>query len=442
MPMSGSRRIVGSAPYGEAMTTLPPRWQPQDEAALDAALQDGVLDENHYRDVKRSIGDTPSARKETARDLASFAINGGVLIVGVHEDKAAQTFSLAPQPLAGLPERIEQVAATAIDPPLFVACRSIASSSEAGTGYVIVDVPPSPSAPHMVEGVYFGRGDKTKIRLSDADVLRYHGLREAEESIGYRLLDAEVARDPVERANQQRGRLYLVAHPLRARREVARDFVRATGQYGAADLWSLVDGAEAHIASDVRDFAPQPSMAGHTVRRAEGTARVSEASSGPGRTYKVASSWTDETDLLDIEFREDGGIRVLMGRMTDTWRQGQDGGVQVIADGLAVAYALRVVIWARDLGERVGYRGPWTFGVHAHGLRGLLSSVSIDDWRRYDSDTQAYDADEYRQVTTAQHEEMLSAAGHIAYRLVGRLIRGLGSDRKYSVSLTSPPVDA
>lgn len=419
------------------MPTLPPRWRPEDEDELRQAIADAALEENHYCDVKRSLGDTPSARKETARDLASFAIDGGTLVVGVDEDKEALTLALAPQPLAGLPERIEQVATTAIDPPLFVLTYVIPSTADATQGYVVVDVPPSPGAPHMVENVYFGRGDKTKVRLSDPEVLRSHSRREAEEAIASRLLDEEMARDPVPREQQKRGRLYVVAQPLRARREIARDFVRGGGDYHGSDFFKLVQDVEAHIPKDVREFSPTPGMAGHQMRRAEGTARVSEASSGQGRTFKQATDWTDETDLLDIEFREDAGIRVLMGRMTDTWGKTGISPEDVIADGLAVAYALRVILWARAMGEKVGYRGPWVFGVHAHGIRGLLSSVHLDSmFGRHDG--QHYDADEYRQGTTAQHEEMVNAPGDIAYRLVGRLIRGLGTDQKYKPALIPP----
>lgn len=41
------------------------------------------------------------------------------------------------------------------------------SSQQPSHGYLIVHVPPSGSAPHMVEHKYLGRGDKTKQYLSD-----------------------------------------------------------------------------------------------------------------------------------------------------------------------------------------------------------------------------------------------------------------------------------
>ncbi|MFC9587852.1 hypothetical protein ACFVJ8_34185 [Streptomyces yangpuensis] len=68
--------------------------------------------------------------KELARDLASFAVDGGTLIIGVQENKESRTFELAPQPLNGLPEKIEQVARTLPDPPLTVITEEISSAAD------------------------------------------------------------------------------------------------------------------------------------------------------------------------------------------------------------------------------------------------------------------------------------------------------------------------
>jgi hypothetical protein len=83
---------------------------------------------------------------------------------------------------------------------------------------LIVEVPPSPLAPHMVDGKYHGRGDTVKHVLSDAEVERMH----AEE-----LIDREIARDPFKDAlavvsaegGHPRARdagvcLYVVARPI------------------------------------------------------------------------------------------------------------------------------------------------------------------------------------------------------------------------------------
>jgi hypothetical protein len=112
------------------------RWQPFTEDDITAALADRSLAEGHYLDVKRELSPGTGSNKEIARDMASFALDGGALLLGVEEDKDARTWSLLPQELAGLPERIERIALAGIDPPLFVIPRAIPSVADASKGYV------------------------------------------------------------------------------------------------------------------------------------------------------------------------------------------------------------------------------------------------------------------------------------------------------------------
>jgi predicted HTH transcriptional regulator len=136
-------------------------WIPKSENDLKLALSEGTLSETHYLDAKATTGAANSDRRETAKDLASFALDGGALIIGVSEDKAAQEFSLSPINLAGLSEKIEQIATSRIDPPLHIRVTELPSAEGEGIGYLFVEVPPSPLAPHMVDNVYYARGDKT-----------------------------------------------------------------------------------------------------------------------------------------------------------------------------------------------------------------------------------------------------------------------------------------
>jgi predicted HTH transcriptional regulator len=84
---------------------------PKTEADLQAAVNGGLFEESHHLDLKRAPNSTGD-NKELARDLSSFAVDGGTLIIGVQENKESRAFELAPQPLNGLPEKIEQVART------------------------------------------------------------------------------------------------------------------------------------------------------------------------------------------------------------------------------------------------------------------------------------------------------------------------------------------
>ena len=145
----------------------------RDEQELEQALQEGLLEETHFLDVKREVAPGRAANHETARDLASFSIDGGEYIIGVDED-AQQLYAV---PLSGLAERVEQVCLSVVDPPLILRSQAIPAADRPGMGYLVVSVPPSPAAPHMVDHTYWARGDKTKFRLSDAEVIRLHERR-------------------------------------------------------------------------------------------------------------------------------------------------------------------------------------------------------------------------------------------------------------------------
>jgi len=120
-----------------------------------------------------------------------------------------------------------------------------------------------------------------------------------------------------------------------------------------------------------------------------------------------------------------------MGRMTDTRSAGQ-----VICDGLAVAYARRRVRWAIGYGAGFGYTGKWGLGLAASGLEGLSSSVFKEHMmvRR----GSIYDLDLYQLVTTATGQEMNAELWTVAQRLVGKLLRGLGTETYYRADLRPP----
>lgn len=399
------------------------RWTPSSEDDINAAIANQTLGESHYLDCKREIKGGSGANKELARDLASFAPDSGGLLIGVEEDKAARGWSLYPVPLAGLAERIEQVAQQTVDPPLFVIPHVIPTPNDSTLGYVFVEVPGSAVAPHMVDGIYYGRGDSTRARMSDAEVLRYHSRRTALEDVGERLLDEEIRREPVPEPHRKNGHMYLVAQPVTGHASIAQTFVR--GRNGP--LLELLREADAVVPAAIRQYAPAPDFASEHSRRAAGSAMSSYGLS-TGRAWSAESR---EDSLIDIEFREDGGIRVLVGRMTAYWAERQVG---IINDGLAVAYALRLSAWAARLGDQVGYRGAWVLGFHGSALQGLLSSIKHE---RIWGDSQAYDAESYRAVTTAPHIEMVEKPGLVAERLVGRLVRGLGSWGDYGKFLSA-----
>lgn len=126
-----------------------------------------------------------------------------MLVVGVDEGDKTAPPKRTPVDLAGLPERVVQIAGMRPDPGIPVHTFSVLSASGNNLGYLFVQVPQSPRAPHMVDGRYYGRADCTNRPLSDAEVERLISQRIAEQRDV--LADARAALKPLESGVKESG---------------------------------------------------------------------------------------------------------------------------------------------------------------------------------------------------------------------------------------------
>lgn len=399
----------------------PAMWRPSTEDELRSSIDTGDLEETHFFEVKELVPATSAGRKELARDLAQFSIDGGVLLIGVAEVEGQPGWSLAPTPLQDLSERIDQIARSTIDPPLTIRVSQFRATADDGTGYVTVEIPSSPTAPHMVDGRYYGRGDKRRHQLSDPEVERLHAARRTLHDEAGRLLDEEIARDPYPADLRRHGHLYLVAQPLHAAPDLAHDLI------DNGDVHRLLQfSGEPLVERSLRQWAPAPTAAGSFSRRAEGVALSSFELAG---TRQVADADTArrEHSSVDLELRDDGGLRMFIGRATDRREHGE----LMIMDGLVVAYAVRLVEGARSVAVQSGYYGRWLLGIAGDELGGGRSEAELGFY----SDRPMYSANTYRQTTTADYLEFDQRPGSVVDRLVGKLLRGLGTSAHYATHI-------
>ncbi|MFB7999785.1 helix-turn-helix domain-containing protein [Streptomyces sp. NPDC056002] len=408
-----------------------PRWIPKTEADLQAAVDGGLFEESHHLDLKKAPN-SKGDNKELARDLSSFAVDGGTLIIGVQENKESRTFELTPHPLNGLPEKIEQVARTIPDPPLTILTEEISAAAD-GTGYLIVHIPASPVAPHMVDNRYFGRGDKTKYQMGDAEVVTLHARRRNTEADTLSLLRKEMDEDPMRDVGTQ-SHLFLVAQPAAGRRDMC---LPITGpQDWNMRLHSLVNRVQENqnlrAALANQGFSPDLSHAHQGHRRARGVA-LSSSSLKSDRTYVADGSWGEE-DVIEVQLFEDGGLRLFMTRLSDGLsRRGADSEEeQVLFDAGAVILTRHMLELMRLLSDDVGYHGNWSVAVGANRLRGR---------RRYSGQSHfpsnhRYSADTYEESTGVTLAELRDAPGTVTRRLLGPLLRSLDSEELFTKALT------
>lgn len=400
------------------------RWNPATERDVVDGLTSGLLEESHYLDFKASLGTSSGANKELARDLAQFAIDSGALVIGVAE--ADGKFEASPVPTAGLPERIEQVARTLIDPPLEVRCQVVPQASDSSLGYVVVHVPASGRAPHMVDGIYYGRGDKTRTRLSDAEVVRLHDLLRVKQDDAEAHLQWLIDRDPIPVDARTQAHLLVFAKPISPRREMALALVH--GPEWMQRFNEVLRSVQSFAPFRKRSFAPDIGYATSPARRPDGAAMTSHGLAAD-RSLDPAEGST--IDLFEVEISEDGEIRLFSGRLSDELRS--EGGQQVIFDEMPVALVRQVIMMASHVAAVIGYRGQWLLGVAAVGIEGLRPYDDGASFFRGSAQGYSIGQGDYRSTAVASTEELESAPGALTRRLVGRLLRALGRpDSKYA----------
>lgn len=413
-----------------------PRWNPRTERDLRAAIADEILIESHFLDLKRQPGPGQrSANQETARDLAQFAIDGGQLIYGVKEGSNGEPHTLHPFELAGMAERLEQIALRAIDPPLGIMCHQIVSDSDSAKGYLVVEIPISPGSPHMVDGRYIGRGDKQKTYLTDPEVVRLHERRSLDADRSARLLEAYVKRDPVAAEGRQRAHFFVVAEPVSPRGDEML-LAHVTDWHVTFAEAIRVAYADPLYLDDPARFEPSLRSTHHLQPSTEGMTRVAYLSAD-----RTLARPEDEDHALELEFGENGAVRLFTGRLdldeSGNGRAERNGGI--MADAI-VDHTRHVLSMARYIAEQVGYLGAWHLGVAATSIAGL-PVYAPNQWMssspRYPSDS-----DEYRRTTTASYPELQKSHGALTGRLVGRLLRVLRVDQRYVPFLTDVASEA
>jgi hypothetical protein len=409
-----------------------PRWTSRNEIDLSDAIEQGLLEETHYLDVKREVSAGRGANRELARDLASFAVDGGTVIIGIEENKQNHSLRLAPQLLSGLAERVESVARMIPDPPLAVLCTSVPSDRDPSLGYLIVHIPPSAAAPHMVENKYLGRGDKTKHYLSDPEVRRLQELRRATERDGLALLQQQFDRDPVPPSISKQAHLFLLAEPAASKQGMLLDLV-----HGSEWRNRLFEFAHAADAPEVRQvlqavgaegFSPSLSWASDFALRSAGAALTYGLASGRS---PAAANGSSEEDMVELEVDEDGGLRIFMSRLSDSLPS--EVGQRLFPAG-AVSYARQFVALTAAAAEHAGYLGTWILAAGATEIGGL----SVHDYLLSGRAGPRSDTPDYRRATSASYAELVRQPGTVTERLVGRLLRSLGVYEKYIRAFIDP----
>lgn len=405
------------------MTIPRPTWAPSTYDELVADIGSRRVYEHHYLELKREY--KPSQNQEMAGDLASMANDGGVLVVGVDEDKTSGC-ATAPTPvvLQGFIERVEQVARSA-DPPLEVECFPLADPDDKTRGVVFVHVGASSLAPHQANHRYYGRNERTTYKLSDAEIERLIGRRALCEDRLTKSLDAPPGFSHVREAAG--GRFAVIVAPSAGHnRELLADMLAPTNFYTWID-----ERARAADAALQQLIGDNPVL-GHLLYSGSpfsGTGGWSNPRTTTG-VARLAGVTTAEShsSIMWLGTDESGAANFAMDRIVGPERNVVPAGT-VFEWRWMISATAWTVLFVRELCESVGLVTGVDVAVRATGLAATFpEEMSTGDLRGILArhSRHAWPDDEYRGIGHVPFKEAQVGIQLALHSAFGRLLRSTG----------------
>jgi hypothetical protein len=389
-------------------------WIPESEQEILAAIEAGDLVETAAFDAKASLP-AKGKSKDLAIDVAAMASDGGTLLYGVGEDEDDRLTVPQPFGLAGAGERVAQIVRTCISEPPDIQVREIRTGDDPSLGYLVLGVPPSPRAPHMVtvgkEYRYYGRSAKGNMPLTEGEVARLYERRRRWEMDRNEMLDEAIASAPIE-PHEGYAFLHLVARPV-VPNEVLLD--RAKGNQHIADFLHGLFSAAANAEVFPSNFVPDLPLSKSYERRANGWA----ASEGLGEEWRESRG---PKGVLDFEIRLDGGGHLFCGRAAQRYPSG----AFLIFEHTVAGLTSRFLAVLGGLYATGGYLGPVDVGLAVTGLRGGISNV-VSQWIA--GKPEPYDKDQYRRTERFSAPMISTDPRGAASQLVLPLTRAITRER-------------
>lgn len=372
---------------------------------------------------KKDIPPTsPAANLELARDLASLSVDGGVLLVGIEDSPKGTPGKVTGAITAGLADRIAQVARGRVSPPLSVMTDQFPHPSDSTRAVLVVTVPASAGAPHMVDGSYWGRGENGKCKLSDGDVRRLLGDRQAR-AAGFREKLAAVKTDlSIEATDPKVGWMHLLLEPT------AQPHSPISEVLDSAELVEFFLKAVPHRL--------KYSWGLHSLRH-----------SVPHPDGHLARSWNPRSEVSFPEERStvvliensgawkfsSGNTVAPLGRAGDP-----DAGESVFRAGSMLEMVHSVFMAAAYLSTQLcPINTDWAIGLE---VAPLLNVEPLENHTGRYSGGRPYPKTDYVKVIVSTTQELAEQPAAVVERLVGNLLRGFGIKDTYLPYETLPEI--
>lgn len=394
-------------------------WIPRTERDILSAIQAGNLIENATFDAKMALPDKGKS-KDLAKDVAAMANYGGVLLYGLGEDENQRPTVPKPFDLAGARERVDQIVQSSISEPPVIEIYPIPTESDPSIGYLVVVVPPSQWAPHMVtasgDNRYYGRGATGNIQLSEGAVARLYGRRQQQTETNSNtppeialgaVLDEAVASSPVE-PHEGYAFLHLVARPVVPDENLLE---KARGEQRSEPFLNGLFSAAASAEVYSIPYSPDLLEANNFERRAEGWVARQGLEDALGRGD------VDPGHILEFEVGVDGGGYLFCGRAAEVYN-----GRLLIFENIVAGLTARFLAVLGGLYAAGNYAGQVDVGLAVTGLKGGISYVLS---QRIGVSPGPFDKEQYRRTERLSALMLMNDSCGAASKLVMPLVQAI-----------------
>jgi hypothetical protein len=368
-------------------------WIPTDAREIEEAARGGRLIETPSFDAKADLP-AQSKNSDLAKDVAAMATDGGVLLYGVAEDEHGNPTLPEPIGLKGAPERVSEIVSTSIAEVPFIDVRTFPLSDDPSRGYLVVVVPQSSRAPHMVivrrDNRFYGRGANGNRMLQEGDVARLYERRQGWEIDRFEVLDDAIELAPAPPKDGQ-SYVHAYARPVTLEKDM---YARAVAGLGGPEHMHERLIQCVHTAKLSGIYSPTLEQA-HSWRRysadlwrlstRDETLELSGLNIETPQELAAYTGWL--TSLVHLNLYLDGYGRLFCGRATDT-RLGDSSTPLmievVIAGNIEAFFTVMSMLY-----EAAGYHGTVDVGIAVTGIKGSKSyraNRSFNSWPAYPSD--------------------------------------------------------
>lgn len=399
---------------------------PSSEQELQEFLKNGHVQESHFLDFKADLEDGKSGNKSIAKDIASFAIDGGMIVYGVSEKPNG--FELNPIEVQGVSERIEQIALSSITPPVSIRTKVLLSPEREGNGYVLVYVPATEVSPHMVDGRFMAREDKTQRALTHPEVLRFHEMRFQNEISRQSEIKKQISRDPVPADCRVYPHLHLTATPRLSAKPLFLGTLREESPFNVVRAWlkeSAANIPRMHGDSS-ESFA---SVLGQLALRHDGIALYS-GNLTRNRAFERADARFPEK-IAELEITQDGQLRFFNGMVGFPLGNTGNDGPPSLFPRWVLRQVREFVALAGIAARHVEFGGRWDFSVGITGISNM--AISREHAMAFDVFKYENGAPDYIAHASGDLHSIESNPGELTGDLLGRFIRSIEMETYYKI---------